>query len=125
MTDPMTDARLAEIARVHASVDRFPFTSDRYAVLDVDGDWITDSYGLFWTEELAEFVALSSTAVPELLAEVRRIRAVADAAHAYRESECICQNNLPPYQCDTTCEKRAKGLALDFVLRAAGIGGGA
>lgn len=74
MGDPIPDARLAEIARVHASVDRFPFTSDRYGVRDVDGDRITDSYGLFWTEELAEFVALSSTAVPELLAEVRRLR---------------------------------------------------
>lgn len=74
MTEPMTDARLDEIARVHACVDRFPFTSDRYGVRDVDGDMITDSYGLFWTEELAEFVALSSTAVPELLAEVRRLR---------------------------------------------------
>ena len=94
MTDPqpLSDERLAEIAATSPHYEG-PWTYD----LDDDGlDWVvlypsnTPLAGRVATvpdygEYLAEFIAGARTAVPELLAEVKRLRAVEAAAYGFAD----------------------------------------
>ena len=77
MTAPMADTRLAEIEQAEAKASPGPWDRDGFSLGAPDDDGEMTHLGYIDVADIedVEFIAVARTAVPELLAEVKRLRA--------------------------------------------------
>lgn len=119
MTDqtPLTDQQLAEYAALNSAATPGPWTvSEDYSdVLAPDGDQLASYWNPTSATRNGEFIAAARSAVPALLAEVRRLRAALEQIrHLHKDSPmgpcpvCIDADaaaaggdGLMPYPCPT------------------------